>query len=60
MTPVGNVGAFAKALARLLNDKVTYQLVPLFTEAEVARWWLPLGAATIAINTVADTLMFLL
>ena len=25
VTPVGDVGAFAKTLAQLLNDKVTYQ-----------------------------------
>jgi O-antigen/teichoic acid export membrane protein len=52
-------GLLAVVLA-LVSALVGNLFVPSFTEAPVAGWWLPADALTIAFQTAAGTVMFLL
>lgn len=42
----------------VLASVVGQYAIPLFTTAPVAAWWLPLGAVTAGVNSVAGTLLF--
>ena len=52
-------GLLAMVIA-LLSTLIGNFFVPFFTEAAVARWWLPAGALAIALNTISGSATFLL
>ncbi len=52
-------GLLAGAMA-ILSILIGNLLVPFFTDAPVALWWLPASAFALALNTTSGTAMFLL